>query len=542
MKVKILYPVRMKLRELLFNKEIEMLNTSIESYRKSAISTLHQHNKEITRKLPGITHVCNHGLQSGHPHTTTLMSNRSTHLGLKPNTQTSKKSLFHSLRFEQGTASKRPMPKLFLDTFAEPSQKVKNLSEHAGETTVSSVLKNTARKSIIKKSIVSHSKKTDSAAPGLTPEQIKQITLQNIRADGYWNNNAMDLAVYGVAGSLDTRLYIEDHTCRDGGIQYCSISQTPDPQTMIRLRRVWQDGLEHYQFIDNSNQVHNVTNDGNCLFRAIALARNNDESNYTEYRERAALYIGENWDNYKDTAIVEDVDIRVTNQGTAYYAQNKRFMALWESIKSIVEKKHLDWSKLHNSENNLIRILSHGIADPEKILKNLNGADLQSLGLSSRGLNDITERFIAKNQDRTRNDYGSLNGIPCNTKDGSTVGMELELLAKFDERVSFIDNEGLEGPGELIYFKKHADNWYAMVHEAQKIIMWQGNYLPRQLFSKIHTDYPINPRDLFITNFPLDYLYELADEGSGDDHREWYNTVLQQNLDFFKFLDEHYPG
>ncbi|MEG3127807.1 hypothetical protein SC171_02925 [Pantoea cypripedii] len=518
-----------------------MLSTSIESCRKSAISTLHQHNTEITKKLPTITHVSNRGLQSGHPHTTTLMSNRSTHLGLKPNTLVSNRPLFQSLRYDQGKVSKRPMPKLFVETLSEPAQKVKNLSGHGESTTVSSILKNTARKSVIKKSIASPGKKTDSVATGLTPDQIKKITLQNIRTEGYWNNNAMDLAVYGIAGSLDTRLYIEDHTCRGEAIQYCSISQTPDPQTTIRLRRVWQDGQEHYQFIDNGNQVHNVINDGNCLFRAIALARNNDESNYLEYRNRASHYIEENWDNYKDTAIIEDIDIMPENQKSEYYAQNKRFISLWESIKTVAEKKHMDWSKLHNSENNLIRILSGKIANPEKILTNLNNRDLQNLSYASRGLNKVTENFIARKQESEDNGLRTLNNIPCTAKDGSEVRMDLELLAKFDERVSFIDSEGLEGAGELIYFNKHADDWYAMVHEAQKIIMWQGNYLPRQLTSKLHTDYPINPRDLFITNFPLDNLYELADEGSGDDHREWYNTVLQQNLAFFKFLDEHYP-
>ena len=524
-----------------------MLTTSIESYRKSAISTLHQHNKEITKKLPTITHVSNRGLHSGDRHITTLLSNRSSELGSQYHRSKIKMTDFQSLRHEQGSsskpedASKRPMPKLFFEAFNEPAKKVKNTAEHAGDTTVSSILKNTARKSIIKKSIASHSKNIDSPSQDLTPEHIKKITLQNIRADGYWNNNAMDLAVYGVAGSLDTRLYIEDHTCRGTDIQYCSISQTPDPQTTIRLRRVRQDGQEHYQFIDNHNQAHNVINDGNCLFRAIALARSNDENNYAEYRELAAVYIDENWDNYKDTAIVEDTDIVPTPQSSDYYAQNKRFLALWESIKKTAEKKKMDWSKLHNSENSLIKVLSGAIADPEKILTNLSNRDLQNLGYASRDLNKVTENFITKKQQPTYSNC-TLNYIPCQAKDGSTVRIDLELLNKFDERVSFIDSEGLEGAGELIYFNKHADDWYAMVHEAQKIIMGKGNYLPRQLTSKLHTDYPINPQDLFITNFPLDNLYELADVESGNDHRDWYNTVLQQNIAFYKFLDEHYPG
>nr|WP_310616714.1 hypothetical protein [Pantoea cypripedii] len=525
-----------------------MLTTRIESYRKSAISKLHQHNKEITKKLPTLTHVSNRGLHAGDRHITTLLSNRSSELGSKFQRSRIKVPDFQSLCHGQGSsykpddASKRPMPKLFFEAFNEPAKKVKNTAEHAGDTTVSSILKNTARKSIVKKSIASHSKNIGSPSQGLTPDHIKKITLQNIRTDGYWNNNAADLAVYGVAGSLDTRLYIEDHTCRGGEVQYCSISQTPNPQSMIHLRRVWQDGLEHYQYIDNNNQAHNVTNDGNCLFRAIALARNNDESHYSEFRERAANYIDENWENYKDTAIVDDKDIMSATQSSDYYDKNKRFISLWESIKTVAEKKNMDWSKLHNSENTLIRILTGGIADPEKILTSLNNRDLQNLSYASSGLNKVTENFITRKQKPEDNDLRTLNHIPCQAKDGSIVRMDLELLNRFDERVSFIDSEELEGPGELIYFNKHADTWYAMVHEAQKIMMGQGNYLPRQLTSKLHTDYPINPRDLFITNFPLDNLYDLADEESGDAHRDWYNTVLQQNLAYFKFLDEHYPG
>ncbi|WP_313685246.1 hypothetical protein [Pantoea sp.] len=518
-----------------------MLSTSIESYRKSAISTLHQHNNEITKKLPTITHVTNRDLQSDNRHTTTLLSNRSSGLGSQHPRSRVREPDFPSLRHEQNLpyksvdAIKRPMPKLFFEAFSEPAQKVKNTSEHVGEKTVSSILKNTARKSIIKKSIISASKKNDGTAlSGNEAEKIKATTLKNIRTDGYWNNNGMDLAIYGVASEYNVQLDIEDNTARDNRVYLYTIGQADDPMRIIRLRRVRKEGHEHYQLIGRRESTIDVKNDGNCLFRAIALAMSNDEENYPEVRERTARHIEENWDEYKDYATTEQENIE-------YYAENKRFIALWESLKTTAEKKLKDWSKFSGSENDLIRVLIGGIAEPEKILQKLSNRDLQNLGYSSRILNKTTEVFIAKKKSPLTDSYGSLNGIPCTTKEGATLCMDLELLAKFDERVSFIDNEGLEGVGELIYFKRHIDNWYAMVHEAQKIIMWQGNYLPRQLISKFHTDYPINPRALFITNFPLDHLYELANKESTDAHRDWYNTVLQQNLVYFNFLDEHHP-
>lgn len=538
------------------NKEINMLSTRLESYRNTALSSLDKHNSQITQKFPTITRASNRQLQAGDPHTTTLLSNRSTTFGSQHNTSRKNRLDFQSLRHDKNTSyvrhvesytrpagetNKRPMPKLFLESINDTPKKFKDISEQDSVQPVRSVLKNTARKSIPKSTLPNSARKIDFSTTGSrsqqannNDQQTKAITLQNIRTDGYWDNDAIDLAIHGLAGALNVQLDIEDHSARDNKVYLHSIGQTQDSQRIIRLRRTGLEGVEHYQLIDSRDNIINVKSDGNCLFRAIAMAINHDENNYAEFRERTARYIEENWNHYKEFIDSEQ-------QSSQYYADNKRFITLWESIKSTAEKKLMDWSKFSGSQNDLIKILSGGIADPEKILTRLSGRDLQNLGLTSRDLHKVTEVFISSHQDPSHQNLPSLNGIPCMTKEGSTIKMDLELLAKFDERVSFIDNEGLENPGDLTYFKKYADNWYAMVQEAQRIMMLPGNYLPRQLTSKYHTEYPINPRHLFITNFPLDQLYALADEEYGDASWQWYKSVLQQNLEYYKFLQEHHP-